>query len=210
MNRYTTFPVEAMDENYYENEANVENYTKFTPAHDGAQLVDALREHVEPHASVLELGIGPGKDLKRLKEYFEVTGSDYSQLFLERYRKTDSKADLLHLDARTLDTDRTFDAIFSNKALIHLSPDELQQSFDRQHDVLNDNGVIMHSFWYGEGEDTFNGLKLVYHNEKDLTAMLKHKFTIIALHKHAKQAENDSIYVLASKKHELGVESLVT
>jgi len=199
-----------MDENYYENEDNVENYTKFTPTHDGAQLVDALRENVESQASVLELGIGPGKDLKRLKEYFNVTGSDYSKLFLERYRKTDPTADLLHLDARTLETERVFDAIFSNKALIHLSPEELQRSFDRQHDVLNDNGVIMHSFWYGEGENVFNGLKLVYHNEKDLTAMLKDKFTVIALHKHAKQAENDSIYVVARKKHELGIESLVT
>ena len=199
-----------MDENYYENEDNVENYTKFTPTHDGAQLVDALRENVEPQSSVLGLGIGPGKDFKRLKEYFNVTGSDYSKLFLERYRKTDPTADLLHLDARTLETERVFDAIFSNKALIHLSPEELQRSFDRQHDVLNDNGVIMHSFWYGEGENVFNGLKLVYHNEKDLTAMLKDKFTVIALHKHAKQAENDSIYVVARKKHELGIESLVT
>ena len=199
-----------MDLNYYEDEENVDNYTKFTPAHDGAQLVDALREHVKTHASVLELGIGPGKDLKRLKEHFQVTGSDYSRLFLERYGKADPSADLLHLDARTLETERTFDAIFSNKALIHLSPEELQQSFDRQHDVLNDNGVILHSFWYGEDENIFNGLKLVYHNEKDLTAMLKDKFTIIALHKHAKQAENDSIFVVARKKHELGVESLVT
>jgi len=199
-----------MDLNYYEDEENVDNYTKFTPAHDGAQLVDALREHVDPDASVLELGIGPGKDLKRLKEYFKVTGSDYSRLFLERYGQTDKSTELLHLDARTLETDRTFDAIFTNKALIHLSPEELQQSFDRQHDILNDDGVILHSFWYGEGENVFNGLKLVYHNEKDLTAMLKDKFTIIGLHKHAKQAENDSIFVVARKKHELGVESLVT
>ncbi len=77
---------------------------------------------------------------------------------------------------------------------------ELQQSFDRQHAVLNDNGLILHSFWIGEGEDTFSDLKFVYHNEQDLTKMLETSFDILALEKHAKVADDDSIYVLARKK----------
>ena len=189
-----------MENNYYENEENVDNYTKFTPAHDGVLLIDVLSEHLPEDASVLELGIGPGKDFKLLSQRYQVTGSDFSRVFLERYRKQDSAAELLHLDARTLETDRTFDAIFSNKALIHLSPAELQQSFDRQHAVLNDNGLLLHSFWIGEGEATFNDLKLVYHNEHDLTKMLEKSFDIVALEKHAKMADDDSIYVLARKK----------
>ena len=72
--------------------------------------------------------------------------------------------------------------------------------FARQHAVLNDDGLILHSFWHGEGENTFNDLRLVYHNEKDLTAMLEDGFDIVALERHAKQAEGDSIYVLARKK----------
>jgi cyclopropane fatty-acyl-phospholipid synthase-like methyltransferase len=121
-------------------------------------------------------------------------------LFLQRYREQDPAADLLRLDARTLETDRTFDAIFSNKALIHLSSDELQQSFERQHELLNDNGLILHSLWFGEGERSFNDLTLVYHNEQDLTKMLETSFDIVALEKHAKMSDDDSIYVLARKK----------
>lgn len=189
-----------MNDNYYENEKNVDGYTKFTPAHDGALLIDALRAQLAPDATVLELGIGPGKDLDRLGRHFQVTGSDFSRLFLERYRSAHPSADLLHLDARTLETGRRFDAIFSNKALIHLSPAELRQSFSRQHAVLNDGGLILHSFWHGEGQQTFNGLTLVYHNEQDLTAMLEDQFTILELTRHAKQADGDSIYVLARKK----------
>lgn len=189
-----------MDANYYENEQNVANYIKFTPAHDGALLVDVLGEHLEQESSMLELGMGPGKDYKLLSERFRVTGSDFSRVFLERYRKHDSSADLLHLDARTLETDRTFDAIFSNKALIHMSRVELQKSFARQHALLNDQGLILHSFWYGEGESDFNDLTLVYHNENDLAEMLERSFDIVALERHAKMSEGDSIYVLARKK----------
>jgi len=189
-----------MQDDYYENEKHISHYIQFTPAHDGALLVDALNENLAKGSAVLELGMGPGKDFKSLSQRFRMTGSDFSHLFLDRYRELDPTADLVHLDARTLDIDRTFDAIFSNKALIHLSAEELQQSFDRQHEVLNDNGLILHSFWYGEGEQVFDDLTLVYRNEKDLSKMLQDSFDILVLEKHAKMAEGDSIYVLARKK----------
>jgi trans-aconitate methyltransferase len=188
------------EKNYYEDAANVETYSKFTPAHDGALLVDALGGWLPEGSSVLELGMGPGKDYKLLSQRFKVTGSDFSAAFLERYRALDPAAELLQLDARTLATERHFDAIFSNKALIHFSPEELQQSFMRQHEVLNDGGVIMHSLWNGEGQKEFAGLTLVYHNERDLTSMLEDSYDILALEQHAKMAEGDSIYVVARKK----------
>ncbi len=189
-----------MEPDYYENEANVENYSKFTPSHDGSLLVDVLAGFLPEGSSVLELGMGPGKDYQLLSDRFSVTGSDFSNTFLERYRAKDPAAELLHLDARTLDTDRHFDAVFSNKALIHFSADELQQSFARQHAVLNEQGLMLHSFWYGEGEQAFGELTLVRYNEQDLTAMLEGSFDILALKQHAKMADGDSIYVVARKR----------
>jgi cyclopropane fatty-acyl-phospholipid synthase-like methyltransferase len=189
-----------MEKNYYEDAANVETYSKFTPAHDGALLVDALGAWLPEGSSVLELGMGPGKDYKLLSQRYKVTGSDFSTAFLGRYRALDPAAELLQLDARTLATERHFDAIFSNKVLIHFSPEDLQKSFMRQHEVLNDDGVIMHSFWNGEGQKEFGGLTLVYHNERDLTSMLEGSYDILALEQHAKMAEGDSVYVVARKK----------
>jgi SAM-dependent methyltransferase len=190
----------SAEADYYENEQNVSSYIQFTPAHDGAELVDALRAELPEQSSVLELGMGPGKDFKLLSEYFCVTGSDRSNVFLNRFRELDPDADLAHLDARTIETDRRFDAIFSNKALIHMSSAELAQSFARQHTVLNPGGVLLHSFWYGEGQSEFNELTLVYHNETDLAAMLEPDFDVIGLQRHAKMADGDSIYVLARKR----------
>lgn len=189
-----------MEQDYYESAANVESYSKFTPAHDGGLLVDALSAWLPEGSTLLELGMGPGKDYELLSKRFKVTGSDFSNAFLDRYRAKDPTAELLQLDARTLDTDRRFDAIYSNKVLIHFSPAELQQSFARQHELLNDKGLLLHSFWYGEGEQQFDGLTLVRHNEQDLTAMLEDSFDILALQHHAKMADDDSIYVVARKR----------
>ena len=50
---------------YYENKEKVEKYIKFTPSHDGAILVDKLVELLPEGATVLELGVGPGKDFDR-------------------------------------------------------------------------------------------------------------------------------------------------
>ena len=74
-----------MEHDYYDNKANVESYSKFTPSHDGSLLVDALAAWLPEGSSVLELGMGPGKDYRLLSERFSVTGSDFSNTFLQRY-----------------------------------------------------------------------------------------------------------------------------
>jgi trans-aconitate methyltransferase len=185
---------------FYENKQNVDQYVRFTPSHDGAFLIDLLARHLASGSTVLELGMGPGKDFDKLSRHFSVTGSDFSTTFLELYRLRNDAADLMHLDARTIETDRTFDAVFSNKALIHLDRDDLRTSLARQSKVLNAGGLILHSFWNGTGEAEFGGLRLVYHDEQELTDMLAASFEVIEIGRHAKMAENDSIYVLARKR----------
>lgn len=182
---------------FYEDPKNVDHYTAFTPAHDGAELVDALCAVLPAGSTLLEIGMGPGKDLDLLAETHAVTGSDFSQLFLDRYRDTHPDADLLQLDARTLETDRHFDAIYSNKALIHLDDTELAQSFARQRAVLNTGGVMLHSFWYGDKTEQHGPLTLIRRNEESLRRLLANGWEIVALERHAKMSEGDSIYVIA-------------
>ncbi len=92
--------------------------------YDGAELIALLRRYLPEGSSVLELGMGPGKDLDLFRQSYRVTGSDISRVFLDRYRKDHPEADLLLLDATSMDTDRTFDCIYSNKVLHHLSRPE--------------------------------------------------------------------------------------
>ena len=117
--------------------------------YDGAELVEVLKKHLPEGSTVLELGMGPGKDLALISRSYTVTGSDSSAAFLDLYRRKNSQADLLVLDARTMATDRKFDCIYSNKVLHHLTKDELTTSLQKQREALNTDGLLMHSFWYG-------------------------------------------------------------
>ena len=120
---------------YFHEEKNVLEYIKMAEGYDGKELIEILKNHLPVGSTVLELGMGPGKDLKILSSDYIVTGSDYSNVFLELYRKKNKNADLLLLDAITLKTRRKFDCIYSNKVLIHLTRQELRMSLKRQLDL---------------------------------------------------------------------------
>jgi trans-aconitate methyltransferase len=129
---------------YFDDEKNVQKYIEMAEGFDGRELIEALKKHLPHAASVLELGMGPGKDYEILSQFFQVTGSDSSQVFLDRYKKKNPAANLLLLDAVTLDTEQRFDCIYSNKVLQHLTREQLAQSLHRQSKVLNSNGILFH------------------------------------------------------------------
>lgn len=180
---------------YYNDIKNVEDYIRMAEGYDGKEIVKILVDTLPKNASILELGMGPGKDLLLLSEHFQVTGSDSSPVFIERFRVDHPDADVLQLDAVTLDIERKFDCIYSNKVLMHIRRDDLAQSFHRQAELLNPGGMLFHTFWYGEGEEEFNGLRFVYYNRETLTDTLGERFEIITFEKYAEMEEGDSFYV---------------
>jgi len=137
-------------------------------SYDGAELIKILQKYLPENSTVLELGIGPGKDMDILKKSYTVTGSDNSQIFLDKYKEKYQDADLLLLDAVTLQTDRKFDCIYSNKVLHHLTKEDLAKSLQRQKDVLNSNGIVFHSFWKGNKVENMDGLLFTYYEIEDL------------------------------------------
>ena len=99
--------------------------------YDGAELIKILHKHLPENSTVLEIGIEPGKDMDILKKSYAVTGLDGSRVFLDKYKETHQDTDLLLLHAVTMETDRTFDCIYSNKVLHHLTKENLKKSFQR-------------------------------------------------------------------------------
>ena len=71
---------------YYGNEDNVRQYFEMAEGLDGAILIEVLKEHLPQGSTVLELGMGPGKDLDLLRKTYTATGSDSSEVFLGLYR----------------------------------------------------------------------------------------------------------------------------
>ena len=181
---------------FYDEEKNVEVYVQMAEGYDGQELVAGLRQHLPPGSAVLELGMGPGKDLALLAVEFNVTGSDRSEIFLRRYRRDQPDAELLLLDAVTLETEQRFDAIYSNKVLHHLCVDELRVSFQRQAARLNANGLLLHSFWYGEGTEEVHGLQFTYYTDASLMAVVGPEFEKVASVRYTEIDEGDSLYLL--------------
>ena len=182
---------------FYDDEKTGLQYIAMAEGYDGRELVEVLKAHLAAGASVLEVGMGPGVDLNLLKVHFKAAGSDYSQFFLDRYRDLYPDSDLIRLDAVTLDTERTFDCVYSNKVLHHLTDEELTTSLRRQQQILSRNGLIMHSFWRGNGIDERHGLKFVYQTEDTLRTIVGEMFNILDIVVYKEMEDDDSLYVLA-------------
>ena len=186
---------------FYDEKETANEYIAMAEDYDGSLLIDVLSKHLPERSTVLELGMGPGQDLKVLGQRYQVTGSDNSNFFLDRYRKLHPNADLLELDAVTLNTQRKFDCICSNKVLHHLSSDDIILSLSRQHTLLNGSGLVMHSFWAGDGVKELKGLKFHYYTEKALKDLFSQNFEIITLVTYEELEADDSLYVVARTKN---------
>jgi hypothetical protein len=184
---------------YFHEEKNVLEYIKMVEGYDGSELIEILKNFLPQRSTVLELGMGPGVDLDILSSDYIVTGSDYSNVFLELYKKKNKNADLLLLDAITLKTSRKFDCIYSNKVLIHLTKQELINSLERQWDVLNPNGLVFHSFWKGNKTEEMKGLHFEYYTVNQLSDFFKNRYEILEIKKYNEFKKDDSIYVIARK-----------
>ena len=134
---------------YFDSKRNVDAYVRMADGYDGSVLVAVLERHLPAGASVLEIGMGPGKDLHLLRRRFHPTGSDRSAIFVDHVRAAQPEADVLLLDAVTMQTDRRFDAVYSNKVLHQLTRDELVRSLHSQRRVLNSGGIAVHGLCTG-------------------------------------------------------------
>lgn len=185
---------------FFNDLSEVKCYIKDSEGYDGSELINRLRKYLPVGAAILELGIGPGKDMDLLiKEGFFVTGSDISQPFLDLYRKRNPEADLLLIDAVNIDTGRKFDCIYSNKVMIHLNKEELRESLKNQHNNLNSNGILAHSLWYGNKKENWNGVPFFYYNEDTLIELVTGMFEVVELSRYNEMEEGDSMFVILRK-----------
>jgi cyclopropane fatty-acyl-phospholipid synthase-like methyltransferase len=184
---------------FFENDKNVNEYINMSLGYDGRELIQILKKYLNEGSTLLEIGMGPGKDLGILSETFIATGSDFSTLFLELYANSHPNADLLRLDALELDTKRRFDSIYSNKVLHHLSEEDLQTSFKNQLKILNNDGIAFHSFWYGDKEENHHGLRFIYYTIEKLTKIIPKNFKVLLSKQYKELKDNDSLFIILKK-----------
>lgn len=189
-----------MTGDYYKTKDSVEEYIRLAKDVNGGELIKKLKAFFPSHSTVLEIGTGPGSDWNILNEDYEVTGSDNSKEFLNHLNSSHPLGTFLELDAVTLNVDEKYDGLYSNKVLHHLKDHELKESIKRQHDILNPNGIICHSFWKGEGSEVFKGLFVNYHTEQALRDFFDPYFEMIMIEHYAEFEESDSLLLIGKKK----------
>lgn len=185
---------------YYRTKESVDEYIKLSKDVSGKELIEKLSKILTPGAEILEIGSGPGTDWRILSETYTVIGSDNSIEFLAHLRTQNPLDEFLELDATTLKTGKRFDAIYSNKVLHHLKDDELTSSIKRQHERLNPDGIVCHSFWKGEGSEVFKGLFVNYYSASDLERIFENYLEILSIKEYKEFEDNDSLLLIGKKK----------
>ncbi|MBT3423218.1 MAG: class I SAM-dependent methyltransferase [Bacteroidetes bacterium] len=189
-----------MEGEYYKTKKSVDEYIYLAKDVSGKQLIEKLKRVLPANSVILEIGSGPGTDWRILNESYNVIGSDNSTEFLNHLINENPIGEFLELDAITLKTDKTFDGIYSNKVIHHLTDNELIDSVKRQYEILNSDGIVCHSFWKGEGSEIFKGLFVNYHTEAGLTEVFKNYFEILSIEKYKEFEDDDSLLLIGKKK----------
>ena len=189
-----------MKDTYYHTRESVLEYVKMAEGYNGRKIISRLKNHLNSESELLEIGSGPGTDWNIFNENYMVVGSDNSKEFLKHLSENNPDGKFINLDAVTLSTNLKFDGIYSNKVLHHLTNKELEISIIRQSEIVNTKGVICHSFWAGEGSETYKGLFVNYHTMKELKRLFAFRFEIQIIEYYKEFETNDSIYLIGVKK----------
>ncbi|MGE6993508.1 class I SAM-dependent methyltransferase [Pseudomonas sp. NPDC047961] len=142
--------------------ANAEAFREGTRDHDVSQNIDALLRHIqgEPPLRILDLGCGPGRDLKAFTERgHTAVGVDGAEPFVLMAR-ADTGCEVLHQNFLELDLPSgTFDGIFANAVLFHLPSSEITQVLASLREALRPSGVLFCSNPRGDNQEGWSGAR---------------------------------------------------
>ena len=143
---------------HYDKQA--QSYWEGTRDHDVSQNVDALLQSIEvpPPFELLDLGCGPGRDLKTFTALgHRATGLEGSAR-LAALARTNSGREVLEQNLLTLKLRSShFDGVFANAVLFHVPTQELPRILRELHATLKPGGVLFTSNPRGDGQEGWNG-----------------------------------------------------
>jgi SAM-dependent methyltransferase len=139
---------------YYEQHAG--DFRVGTQDHDVSENIAALLRHIKGESPlvILDLGCGPGRDLKTLARLGHLAiGLDGAAAFAAMAR-ADSGCEVWQQDFHRLDLpSERFDGIFANASLFHVPSQELARVLRQLHAALKAGGVLFSSNPHGQNEE---------------------------------------------------------
>jgi SAM-dependent methyltransferase len=139
---------------FYDERAD--EFWRGTRDHDVSQNIAELLRHIEgaPPFTILDLGCGPGRDLKAFGALGHVAvGLEGSPRFAAMARRQ-SGCEVLEQDFLRLDlSPERFDGVFANAALFHVPSQELPRVLAELRAALKPRGVLFSSNPHGRNEE---------------------------------------------------------
>jgi len=183
-------------------------YTLMVKFSDNSYIMNEFKKRIDNSKKILELGSGPGKDYEILAKDYDIIGSDYSDTFLKMLRRKFNQGRFLKINALTMDTDKKFDVIFSNKVLHHLSPGHLAHSLERQYETLNPGGILFHTMWKGNNAESAKKTKEksipdIRYQQNDIDKIISdihYKFILLEFIVY-KELKKDDSFIMVMKKN---------
>jgi SAM-dependent methyltransferase len=134
-------------------------FWKGTRDHDVSQNIAALLGYIagEPPFTILDLGCGPGRDLKAFAGLGHTAIGLEGAAHLATMARTYSGCEVWQQDFLKLDlpTER-FDGVFANAALFHVPSQELPRVLQELRTALKPDGVLFSSNPHGHNEEGWN------------------------------------------------------
>ena len=145
-----------------------QDFWEGTRDHDVSQNIAALLQHIEsePPFTILDLGCGPGRDLKAFGDLGHIAvGLEGAGRFAAMARDY-SGCEVWQQDFLKLDLpDDHFDGVFANAALFHVPSQELPRVLLELYATLKPCGVLFSSNPRGRNEEGWNrGRYGAYHD----------------------------------------------
>lgn len=117
---------------------------------DMSSLYERFKNYIPSGGKILDLGCGPGRDVKAFIEMgFSCIGAEPS-VKLREFALEYTASEILDLKAEDLSYKNEFDGVWSCASLLHVSKDQIVNVLNRIQEALKLNGAAYISFKYGD------------------------------------------------------------
>jgi SAM-dependent methyltransferase len=147
---------------------------------DMQNLYSILEQRLSPGNKILDIGCGPGRDLKYFKKVGYVAIGLEPSTALSDFARQYSRCEVIQTTIQAFKSKEKFDAVWASASLLHLSPGELKLALKKIATFMHEDSVFYCSFKYGGSELTRDGR---YYNDLTLesfTYLMPHTLEVIS------------------------------
>lgn len=160
---------------------NAHSFAEGTLELDMSDFYSRLEIFLAPGMRILDVGCGPGRDLKYFSKKYEAFGLEPS-LELCKIAKEFSGREVVNSDLLSFESSDKFDAIWACASLLHIESHKLESAFNKVSTLLKAGGFFYSSFKYGDFEGDRNGRHFTDLTENRFESLINSTGLIVKSH----------------------------